>query len=136
MNTHVAGSTAPVSLHPATPLAGRQAEDLARIIRARRRRQQLFSTRLFSDPAWDMLLKLALAELEQRRVCVGELCEAADAPYTTALRYIQAMVDEGMVERVDDPLDGRRKFLSLSAEASRQMSAFLGNPSLSRLKAA
>ena len=117
-------------------IAGRQGLTLERIIRARRRRRQFFPTHLFSDPAWDMLLKLAQAEFEQQRVTVSELCTAAGTPYTTALRYIQAMIDEGLVSRLDDPLDGRRKFLSLSGEASTLMAAYLDAPSLSELKAA
>ena len=116
--------------------ARRRATALERIVKARRRRQQFFPTHLFCDPAWDMLLKLAQAELDQQRVTVSELCIAAGTPYTTALRYIQAMVDEGLVSRLDDPLDGRRKFLSLSTEASIQMSAYLDVPTLSDAKAA
>ena len=98
-----------------------QARDLARIIRARRRRGKYFPAHLFSDPAWDILLSVALADLEQQRISMGELCDAADAPRTTALRYLQVMIDEGVVVRVDDPLDRRRKFISLSPNAAVQM---------------
>lgn len=137
MNYHSAGSRLENISHGAmTAAAARQAQDLARIIGARRRRQQFFSTHLFSDPAWDILLTLALSELEQQRVTVSELCGGADAPYTTALRYIQAMIDEGLVVRRDDPLDGRRKFLSLSPGASKQVSAYLNTPSFCAIKAA
>jgi DNA-binding MarR family transcriptional regulator len=115
---------------------GHHAKDLARIIRARRCRQQYFPSRLFSDPSWDILLTLALAHLEQQRISVGELCKASDAPPTTALRHIQALIDEGLIERLDDRLDGRRKFVSLSADAADRMSLYLGGQSLSELKAA
>jgi len=115
---------------------GHHAKDLARIIRARRSRQEYFPSRLFSDPSWDILLTLALAELEQQRISVGELCKASDAPHTTALRHIQALIEEGLIHRVDDRLDGRRKFLSLSPAAADQMSLYLSAQPLAELKAA
>lgn len=115
---------------------GQQAKDLARIIRARRSRQHYFPSHLFSDPAWDILLALALAELEQQRFSVSELCKAADAPHTTALRHIQALMDEGMIVRLHDPLDRRRRFLSLSVSAAHQMSLYLNEQTLGGLKAA
>ena len=113
-----------------------QARDLARIIRARRRRGKYFPAHLFSDPAWDILLSVALADLEQQRISMGELCDAADAPRTTALRYLQVMIDEGVVVRVDDPLDRRRKFISLSPNAAVQMAHYLGSQPFAELKAA
>jgi DNA-binding MarR family transcriptional regulator len=115
---------------------GQQAKDLARIIRARRSRQHYFPAHLFADPARDILLALALADLEQQRLSVSELCKAAEAPQSTALRYIQTMVEEGLIETVDDPLDRRRKFLSLSAAAAGQMALYLNSQHLAGLKAA
>lgn len=115
---------------------GQQAIDLARIIRARRGRERYFPSSLFADPSWDILLTLALAGLEQQRLSIGELSTAADAPLTTALRHIQVLMDEGLVVRIDDPLDRRRKFLSLSATAASQMSLYLGAQPLAELKAA
>ena len=113
-----------------------QAKDLARIIRARRRRGKYFPAHLFSDPAWDILLAVALADLEQQRITVGKLCEAADAPKTTALRYIEALIEEGIIVRTADPLCRRRRFLSLSPDAARQMKSYLGAQPLAELKAA
>ena len=66
------------------------------MIRARRMRDQFFSGELFADPAWDMLLDLLLARLEQRTVAVSSLCIAAAVPPTTALRWIKRLTDEGI----------------------------------------
>ena len=115
---------------------GQQAKYLARIIRARRGRQHYFSAHLFSDPAWDLLLALALAHFEQQKLSVSELCKAAEAPHTTALRYIQALMDEGLVVSRQDRLDGRRKFLSLSEAGIDQMSLYLESQQFEGLKAA
>ena len=98
---------------------------LIAIIDMRRLRQTHFSVDLFADPAWDILLDLALAELSQRRVCVSSLCLGAQVPTTTALRWIKHMTDTGWLVRKDDPLDARRKFVELSKETASKMRAFL-----------
>lgn len=87
-------------------------------IRQRRTRENLFSTELFADPAWDMLLDLYAAELEGGDVSVSSLCIAASVPTTTALRWIKLLSDQGWLVRQQDPHDGRRINMRLS-EGSR-----------------
>jgi hypothetical protein len=91
-----------------------QAGQIRAIIRARRMRDQFFKGDLFADPAWDMLLDLMAARLEQRRVAVSSLCIAAAVPPTTALRWIKTLCEQGLFVRVADPQDGRRVFIELS----------------------
>jgi hypothetical protein len=43
-------------------------------------REQFFGPDLFADPAWDILLDLYAARLEQQRVAVSSLCIAAAVP--------------------------------------------------------
>lgn len=100
-------------------------QKLLSIIALRRLRQTHFSADLFADPAWDILLDLALAERQQRRVCVSSLCIGAQVPTTTALRWIKHMTDSGWLVRMDDPLDARRKFVELSEETASKMLEFL-----------
>jgi len=95
------------------------------MIRARRMRDQYFSGELFADPAWDMLLDLLLARLEQRTVAVSSLCIAAAVPPTTALRWIKRLTDEGIFIRTADPRDGRRVFIDLSDEAADGMANYI-----------
>ena len=90
-------------------------------IRARRLREHYFDAALFADPAWDMLLDLMAASLEDRRVSVSSLCIAANVPPTTALRWIKAMTDQGIFVRRADETDGRRVFIELSDEAAAGM---------------
>jgi len=75
------------------------------ILKARRARAKFFASSLFADPAWDMLLDLLLARLEQRTVAVSSLCIAAAVPPTTALRWIKRLTDEGIFVRTADPRD-------------------------------
>src|SRR5207248_1300212 len=74
---------------------------------------------LFADPAWDMLLDLLQAEIAQLRVPVSSLCIAAAVPATTALRWLKAMVAQGVFVRRADPHDGRRAFVELAPESSQ-----------------
>jgi hypothetical protein len=94
-------------------------------IRLRRLREQYFDRALFADPAWDMLLDLAAAEIERRRVAVSSLCIAAAVPATTALRWIAQMSEHGLLERYPDPDDGRRVFIALTRPASDGMMRYL-----------
>jgi DNA-binding IclR family transcriptional regulator len=52
---------------------------------------------LFADPAWDMLLGLYAAELERTPKTTGELCSVADVPLSTANRWINALVERGLI---------------------------------------
>ena len=103
------------------------------VIRARRLRSRFFDSELFADPAWDMLLDLLAAEIQQHRVPVSSLCIAAAVPATTALRWIKTLTDNQMFVRRSDPHDGRRIFVELSPAASQGMHAYfaeIGNPAM------
>ena len=96
-------------------------ETVRAVIRARRLRARYFREELFADPAWDMLLDLLQAEIAQFRVPVSSLCIAAAVPATTALRWLKAMVSEGLFLRRPDPHDGRRVFVELAPETSQAL---------------
>lgn len=94
------------------------------VIEARRLRSRFFPDDLFADPAWDMLLELLFAELVQHRVAVSSLCIAAAVPPTTALRWLNTLVEHGLVVRRSDPHDGRRVFVELSNAASAALRGY------------
>ena len=94
------------------------------LIRIRRLRDQFFVKDLFADPAWDMLLDLMAARLEQSRVAVSSLCIAAAVPATTALRWIRTLTEHGLFVRRHDPEDGRRVFIELSDSAAEALTAY------------
>lgn len=83
-------------------------------ISARGSRGRFFKASLFSDPAWDILLELFDAAHENRQVSVSSVGLTAGIPQTTALRWINALEREGLIDRACDPRDGRRTFLNLS----------------------
>jgi DNA-binding MarR family transcriptional regulator len=92
----------------------------------RRLRDRYFDPGLFADPAWDMLLDLMAARQERVQVAVSSLCIASAVPPTTALRWIRMMTENGLFERVSDPVDGRRVFIRLSDAAADAMTRYLG----------
>lgn len=99
------------------------------ILRARRRRSEFFGPKLFSDPAWDMLLELYRAELEQRRISITGVSDAAGVASTTGLRWIEIFAREGLITKRCDPLDGRRVYISLSANGAAAMRAYFSSES-------
>jgi len=108
-------------------------ETVAAVIRARRLRERYFADTLFADPAWDMMLDLLKAELSGQRVSVSSLCAAAAVPPTTALRWLKTLVEQGLLIRTNDPLDGRRVYVELSRDASlglRRYFSQIGNAPL------
>jgi hypothetical protein len=101
------------------------ATDVRRIIAARRQRDKVFGEDLFADPAWDILLDLYAAFLEERQVSVSSLCIAAAVPPTTALRWLKLMTKSGWLEREADPIDRRRVYMRLSAKSLKNMQKYL-----------
>lgn len=88
------------------------------LIRARQQRKLYLPNELFADPAWDMLLDLLHAEITKRKVSVSSLCIASAVAASTAVRWINSMVDQGVLIRQPDPSDGRRIFIELAPEVS------------------
>lgn len=92
---------------------------LRRLIRARRLRERFFEGARFGEPAWDILLDLSLAWFEGKAVSVSSVCIASGVPMTTAMRWINEMIDAGLIDRWIDPTDGRRNLVQI-APATRQ----------------
>ena len=97
---------------------------LERIIRQRRLRERYFEKELFADPAWDILLDLAAARADHRRVSITSLCIAAAVPATTALRWISMMTRMGILVRSGDANDRRRTFIALSDGAADALARY------------
>ena len=99
---------------------------LARNIhRERSRRANYLPAELFGEPAWDILLDLAYAAKASELRSIKAACLSSQAPEATALRYIDQLVGFGLVERIDDKTDRRRKFLRLTGLGERKMQEFL-----------
>lgn len=101
-----------------------EARLIRRVIRQRQLRARFIEGEFFADPAWDMLLDLAAARVEGKRVAVTSLCIASGVPPTTALRWIGALVQAGLFQRVCDENDRRRAFIELTENAADRIARY------------
>jgi DNA-binding MarR family transcriptional regulator len=67
------------------------------------------------------MLSLFHAELAQHRMSVSQLTAASQVPTTTAIRWMNALVDQGILVRRPDPCDARRVFVELTPETSASL---------------
>jgi DNA-binding MarR family transcriptional regulator len=95
-------------------------------IKFRERRNALFPTGYFTDPAWDILLDLYTAHCAGRAISTTGLGLAGGVPQTTMLRHLGQLVDDGFAIRVNDPRDRRRVFVELTATGAEQMKKLFG----------
>jgi DNA-binding MarR family transcriptional regulator len=115
-----AGETAPADLAADQALLGLFA---AEVYRDRRRRARHLPSRLLGEPAWDILLDLYVADCRGHSVSVSNACLAADTPASTALRWLQHLQSEGLVERLADKNDARRHYVRLTGAGTARMNA-------------
>lgn len=119
-------SDAPSSGLPAADADRRQWGQLARSLhRERARRANFLPAALFGEPAWDILLDLAYAAQANELRSIKAACLSSQSPEATALRYIDQLVEAGLVERIADRTDRRRKFLRLTGLGERSMREYL-----------
>ena len=98
--------------------------------RDRRRREEIFGGDLFGEPAWDILLDLFIAAKEAKRISITSACIGAAAPSTTALRWLNILEREGLIEREGDSNDLRRSYVRLTAVGYARMIEFFGEGSM------
>ena len=91
------------------------------LLLARRARDELLGEDLFSDPAWDLLLHLYVESAAGKQVAISGLCSAAKVRPTTGLRWINLLVDAGLLEKSDDPEDARIVFVGFATGADESI---------------
>lgn len=100
-------------------------EKAQHLYRQRRLRSRFFPGSLFAEPTWDILLDLFIADCERRRLTVKSVCIGADVPMTTALRHLQWLQEQSLVERLKHPRDDRSTYVRLTALALTAMESYL-----------
>lgn len=86
-----------------------------KIYLARRDREKNFQTpELFHDPAWDILLDIFIAHSQDKYISVMDATLSGHVPSTTALRWVWGLEKSGIIMRVPDGSDKRRKFVVLT----------------------
>ena len=78
-----------------------------------------------SEPAWDVLLDLYFRTCRNERVSVSNACVASGVPSATALRWIDILIEGGLIRREADDVDRRRTWLTPTEHCMTQMEAYL-----------
>lgn len=99
---------------------------LRSLINSRRLRDRFFPNARFGEPAWDILLDLALAWYENKSVSASSVCIASGVPMSTAMRWINEMVEVRLIERWIDPSDGRRNLVQIAPPTRMAMLEYIG----------
>ena len=102
--------------------------DYARLtLMGRKQRDRYFDPMLFSNPAWDILLSLYIADGEGRPIGVIETCTAVPVPQGVALRWLGYLKQEEMVVETPDPARPRQTIIRLTDQTRMAVSAYLGS---------
>ncbi len=119
----------------ATDLANQRMEyaKLARKAYAtRRKREGIFGqVELFGEPAWDILLDLYVAFVEEKSVSVSSACIGSAAPPTTGLRWLGVLAENDLIAREPDPEDQRRVMVQLTEHGIEIMDRYFASVSSS-----
>lgn len=113
----------PGAVEPLGPAA--TAAVIREIIRQRAARSSVAPGDYFSDPAWDILLDLTAARLEERAVTLDRACRATTISEAAALRWIKTMVRDGVVTRHAG--DGDQAQIRTSDAAHARMLDYVGS---------
>lgn len=98
-------------------------DQLATILRVRRRRSELFGCELFSDPAWDILLELFAAELGGRAMTLDDLPPVA--PKSTLARWVSTLEERGLIRCGVDVARPADVQIGLSRDCAAKLSLLL-----------
>ena len=91
------------------------------------RREVIGTSKLFADPAWEMLVDLFIRECENKKVATSALCLAATVPPSTALRRVNDLVAAGYIVKVEDPNDGRRHFVQMTPDTANRLITYFSS---------
>lgn len=85
-----------------------------RIYDARRKRDATLPKRIFSEPSWDILLDLFIAASSGHPVKLSSVCVACALPAVSAMRWLNVLHHEGLIECLEDEDAGQISHVKLS----------------------
>ena len=88
----------------------------------RQARSRLFPASMFSDPAWDMLIALYIAD---QAPAAADLARSISASVTTAMRWIEILEAHKFIVREQSPTDRRAHTIRLSEQARNNLDSLL-----------
>lgn len=82
---------------------------------------------LFTDSCWNMCLDIYLCGLKDQQVTVSAIAHSSGIPMTTAMRYINVMAEQGLLQKSSNPADQRMVFVAVSEECQAKIEKLLSN---------
>jgi hypothetical protein len=105
----------------------RQALAHAEIVLAlRERRVRMFEGSFSPEAPFALLLALYVHEAREPDITMTRLTQLAWIGNSTTIRWLEVLVEQGWLERRDDPADKRQIFVSLSAKARDALDELFG----------
>lgn len=98
-------------LTPDSPSAALEAALIGQVeeaIRSRGLRYSYLPAHLLGEPVWDMLLELLGAELIEETVTMARLATAAGVPVSTAIRWVEVLIQGGVCSSVTEKATGHQ----------------------------
>jgi DNA-binding MarR family transcriptional regulator len=123
----VAGSALPAALFQSIHAERERLREKARqILALRRKRNKRFSSAMFSEPAWEMLLALYASD-GAGRLTVSGLALQSGSSKATALRWIDYLEQQGLIARDAHPTDQRVAFAKLTEQGKEALEGYLSD---------
>ena len=82
---------------------------------------------LFADSCWNMCLDIYICGLKEQQVTVSAVAHSSGIPMTTAMRYINVMVEQGLLQKSSNPADHRMVFVAVSLECRNKIEKLLSS---------
>ena len=96
------------------------------ILALRQKRAELFGPSMFGEPAWEMLLHL-YSMAGAARQSMSRLAQLSGTSKATALRWIDYLLDRGLISRQPHPTDLRTAFVELTDKGREKLEAYLAD---------
>ncbi len=93
----------------------------ARLNKLLGRRERVFGDKLFPDPTWNMLLELFVRRIDKQLTSISVACLVSGVPARTALRFIESLVESGIVVTDLSSTDQQAHRLELTDEGFQKM---------------
>lgn len=84
-------------------------------------------TGLFADSCWNMCLDIYICGLKEEQVTVSAIAHSSGIPMTTAMRYINVMFEQGLLEKSSNPVDQRMVFVATSPACREKIEKILSS---------
>jgi len=101
--------------------------DAVRVRFSRQLRRKMFGSAMFAETAWDILLILYAADGEPLRPGASDLAKSTDSPFSTTLRWLTYLDDEGLVRTGGSDSEGNVTKVELAHKGRKLLDEyFLG----------